>query len=578
MRLLRFFARAHPWRTAIMLGCLLLAGLAEGVSLSALLPLLGTVVGGGHVDSGAGASWLNGAVLRLLDAMALSATAEVLLVFIIAGTALKAGLVLLANRQIGFSVARIATELRVALIRALLATRWEYYVHARLGAFANAVTSEAARAADGYLRAATMCMLAVQAVVYAAVAMLVSWPATVAAVLGGAAIGAVLHRLIRVSRRAGARQTKLAASLLSRLTDTLRAVKPLKAMGRERLLGPLLESETQRLNRALELAVLSKAAMRAFQEPLIVIVLGAGIYGALTVLALPLATIIMLVVLSTRILDIGSKMQRELQDLVADVTAFDALQDLIRRTEAAREVKHGGAAPSLQHEVRLAAVEFAYDDQPVLRDASLAVPAGQLTVLTGPSGAGKTTVADLLIGLIEPRHGAVLVDGVPLHAIDLAAWRSMIGYVPQDGLLMHDSIAANVTLGDPTLSDADVNAALSAAGAHEFVAALPSGITTVVGERGLRLSGGQRQRIGLARALVRKPALLILDEATTALDRDTEAAICDTFRSLRGTMTILAICHGGRLNELADRVYRIDGGTIVPVALRPAYGSAAAGA
>jgi ATP-binding cassette subfamily C protein len=172
----------------------------------------------------------------------------------------------------------------------------------------------------------------------------------------------------------------------------------------------------------------------------------------------------------------------------------------------------------------------------------------------------------------------VLVDGVPLHAIDLAAWRSMIGYVPQDGLLMHDSIAANVTLGDPTLSDADVNAALSAAGAHEFVAALPSGIATVVGERGLRLSGGQRQRIALARALVRKPALLILDEATTALDRDTEAAICDTFRSLRGTMTILAICHGGRLNELADRVYRIDGGTIVPVALRPAYGSAAAGA
>jgi len=137
-------------------------------------------------------------------------------------------------------------------------------------------------------------------------------------VLGGAAIGAVMHRLIRVSRKAGARQTKLAASLLSQLTDALRAVKPLKAMGRERLLGPLLESETQHLNRALELAVLNKAAMRALQEPLMVIVLGAGIYAALTILTMPLATIIMLVLLSTRILDLVGKMQRELQDLVAD--------------------------------------------------------------------------------------------------------------------------------------------------------------------------------------------------------------------------------------------------------------------
>jgi len=125
---------------------------------------------------------------------------------------------------------------------------------------------------------------------------------------------------------------------------------------------------------------------------------------------------------------------------------------------------------------------------------------------------------------------------------------------------------------------ADVEAALHAAGAHEFVAALPNRLDTVVGERGLRLSGGQRQRIALARALVRKPALLILDEATTALDRDTEAGICDTFRRLRGSLTILAICHGGRLIEIADRVYRVDGGAIVPMALRPAYDAAATGA
>lgn len=575
MRLLRVCARAYPSRTAVMLVCLLLAGLAEGASLSGLLPLLGMAAGGASADSGGalGSSWLNGAVVGALRAVGLRPTAEVLLVLIVAGTVLKAGFVLLSNRQVGYNVAHIATDLRLSLIRALLVSRWDFYVHAPLGTFANAVASEAARAADAYLRATTMLMLLIQAAVYASVALLVSWRATLAALLGGALIAAVLHQLIRLSHHAGARQTKLGKSLLIRLTDALRAVKPLKAMGRERLLGPLLESETRRLNRALELEVLSKAAMRALQEPLTVVVLAAGIYGALTILGLPLATIIMLVLLSTRILDCFGKIQRELQDLVAAESAFDSLSELIRRTEAAREVKHRGCPPSLRHEVRLDAVQFAYDGNPVLRSASLAVPVGQLTVITGPSGAGKTTIADLVTGLITPLRGAVLIDGVPLSAVDLAQWRSMIGYVPQDALLTHDSIVVNVTLGARALTAVDVDAALRAAGAHEFVAALPDGVETIVGERGLRLSGGQRQRIALARALIRKPALLVLDEATTALDRDTEIGICDTFRGLRGRMTILAICHQGHLIEIADRVYCLDGGTIVPVQLRPSLGT-----
>ena len=575
MPLLRVFARTHPWRTAAMLSCLLLAGVAEGVSLSALLPLLGMAAGGASTGaaSGGGASWLNGAVIGTLHAVGLPPTAEVLLVLIIAGTVLKAGLVLLANRQVGYTVAQIATDLRLALIRALLRSRWEYYVHARLGAFANAVASEAARAADAYLRATTILMLVIQAAVYAGVACLISWPATLVAVLAGVAMAALLHRLVRVSHRAGTRQTKLGKSLVTQLVDGLRAVKPLKAMGRERLLGPLLEREAQRLNRAFELEMLSRAVMQTLQEPLIVAVLAAGVYGALTILALPIGTIIMLVLLSTRILDCFSKVQREMQDLAVNTSAFASLHAMTGEAEATREITHGGTPPALRRAVRLADVHFTYADAPVLRGASMDVPVGELTVLTGASGSGKTTIADLIIGLIQPRQGAVVIDDVPLSGLDLAGWRSMIGYVPQDALLMHDSIALNVTLGNPRLAAADVETALRAAGALDFVAALPHGIETVVGERGLRLSGGQRQRIALARALVHHPALLILDEATTALDAATEAAICETFRQLRGSLTILAICHHGHLIEIADQVYRVDAGTVVPVQLRPAYGT-----
>jgi ATP-binding cassette subfamily C protein len=578
MKLLRVLSRAYPWRTAAMVGCLLLAAIAEGASLAGLLPLLGMAAGTPGADlgsGGSGASWLSGAVMTALHRVGLSGSAEVLLAVIITGAALKAGLILLANQQVGYGVAQIATDLRLRLIRAILRTRWEYYVHAPLGLFANAMASEAARAADAYLRATTILMLLVQAAVYAAVACLVSWPATLAALVAGITMAIVLHRLVRISHRAGMRQTKLGRALLTRLTDSLRAVKPLKAMGRERWLGPLLEGDARRLNRALELEMLSKAVMQTLQEPLLVAVLAAGVYGALTVLSLPLATIIMLVLLSTRILDCLAKTQREMQDLAANASAFAALEELILQTEAAREIAHGGAAPVFERAVRLDAVCFAYDGAPVLDRASLTVPVGALTVLTGGSGSGKTTAADLIIGLLQPLSGDVLIDDIPLADIDVARWRSMIGYVPQDALLMHDSIAANVTLRDPAITAAEVEAALRAAGAEEFVRTLPRGSDTLVGERGLRLSGGQRQRIALARALVRNPALLILDEATTALDPATEADICNALGRLRGRTTILAICHHGRLIEIADQIYRVDAGTIVPVQLRPVVGAAA---
>jgi ATP-binding cassette subfamily C protein len=200
--------------------------------------------------------------------------------------------------------------------------------------------------------------------------------------------------------------------------------------------------------------------------------------------------------------------------------------------------------------------------QPVLQNADMVVPAGSLTVITGPSGAGKTTVVDLITGLLQPTTGDVRIDDVSLREIASREWRTRIGYVPQETLLLHQSVAHNVTLGDPTVPPGDVAAALRAAGAEEFVAELPEGSGTIVGERGLRLSGGQRQRLALARALVRKPMLLVLDEATTALDPATERSICETLRELRGSMTLIAICHHGYLVEVADLVYRVEGGRI----------------
>ena len=183
--------------------------------------------------------------------------------------------------------------------------------------------------------------------------------------------------------------------------------------------------------------------------------------------------------------------------------------------------------------------------------------------IVGNSDSGKTTLIDLITGLLQPRSGTILIDDTPVSELDIKAWRQMIGYVPQETQLLHDTVLHNVTLDDPGLCNADAERALKDAGAWEFVAALPEGMDSIVGERGEKLSGGQRQRIMIARALVHHPKLLILDEATSALDPGSEAAIRQTIQQLRGKLTLLAISHQTALIDAADRVYRLENGRAI---------------
>jgi ATP-binding cassette subfamily C protein len=190
----------------------------------------------------------------------------------------------------------------------------------------------------------------------------------------------------------------------------------------------------------------------------------------------------------------------------------------------------------------------------VLKGLNAHIPAGSFVAVHGESGSGKTTFADLVVGLHRPTEGRILVDGFPLGELDLGSWRRCIGYVPQELLLFSESIFLNVTLGDPAYSREDAETALRLAGAWDFVRAKPGGLDHPMGDRGTMVSGGQRQRIALARALVGRPSLLILDEVTTALDPDTELAICNTLKSLTSQVTILAISHQEAMRNAASQV------------------------
>lgn len=562
MRLLLTFLRAYPRRTAVLVVCLIAGGLAEGIGVSGLLPFLGRAASGEAAQNPTG---VEARIVALVRSLGFEPTMGTFLAIIVGGVSLKAVLTLIANRQAGYCVAHLATDLRIELLRALLGSRWHYYVGQRIGTFANSFATEAHRAAEAYLKATTILSMSVQSLVYLAVALLISWKAAALAVGGGLVMGVLLHQLVNMSKRAGGKQTILMKDTVARLTDLLQSIKPLKAMGRERLVAPLIDHDVQRLNRVLRKKVLSRTAFKSLQDPAIFIFLAVGVFAAVNYAEMALPSVIMLALLSERIISSSWKIQREYQEMVVDESAYWSIRETIESASEQKEVLAGTVAPHLRHEIVLAGVRFAYADRTILDGVEMVIPAGDITVILGPSGAGKTTLVDLIVGLAAPQAGEVRVDGVPLRELDSARWREIIGYVPQDTLLLHDTIRINVSLGDPDIDDADVREALAAAGMSDTVAALPEGIETVVGERGLRLSGGQRQRIALARALVRKPDLLILDEATTSLDPVTEAEICASLRRLRGRVTLLAICHQGAIIEMADRAYRLEGGRARPI-------------
>jgi len=265
------------------------------------------------------------------------------------------------------------------------------------------------------------------------------------------------------------------------------------------------------------------------------------------------------------------------QRLLWPMTRLADMSDLYQRSMASVErvmnlvetpvkISYAGApiAPGdVKGELRFDDVDFSYGDAPTLQGISLCILPGQTIAFVGSTGGGKSTLVKLLLRFYEPTRGVIRLDGRPIGELDLQALRRCIGYVAQDSFLADATAAQNISYGLSDVSRADVVAAAEAAEAHDFISELPNGYDTEVGERGQKLSGGQRQRIALARAIVRNPRILVLDEATSAVDNETEAAIQRSLERLVVGRTSLIIAHRLSTVRRADCINVLDGGRIV---------------
>ena len=562
MRLMLSFFRAYRGPTLLMLLALLLSGLAEGIGLSALLPALNIALGTGRMDTGAAdLSGYEAVIVDVLHSVGIGTTLGNMLLLVLLAMSLKSVFLLLAQRQVGYTAAQVGTDLRLDMLRAILRSRWEYFLHQPAGRLTNSLATEAERASQSFVHGAAAITFLIQSTIYAAVAFALSWQASLVAIVAGSIVIGLSHFLVRITRRAGRRQTRLLTSLIGKLTDTLASVKAMKAMAREGQADSVLASDTGKLNQALRRQVLAAAALNSGQELMFAGFICLGIYVALGIYDMQLPTVMVLVVALGRAFSFLGKVQKQYQKLAQGESAYWAMLESIDAARSAAESDGGSVPPALSQSIRFEQVNFSYGHHaPVFKGLDLDIPAGRLSTLVGPSGTGKTTLVDLTIGLLQPTGGVIRIDGEPLSGMDLRAWRRQIGYVPQDTVLLHSSIRDNITLGDPDLTPQALEQALRDAGAWDFVQALPEGVDTVVGERGGKLSGGQRQRVVIARALINQPRLLILDEATSALDPDSEQAVRQTMESLKGRITLLAISHNRGLVEAADCLYRLRDG------------------
>ena len=422
--------------------------------------------------------------------------------------------------------------------------------------------NQAEIAGQSYITSIEILASIVQVIAYLSVAFIISYEIALIAIATSLILFLIFKKFITYSKQLGKENVSLSIQITSQITDNSRCIKSLKAMARESHMNALLDSYTKKLRSVSKKSTTVAESLDMLQEIFLMGAIVLTLYFSFQYLDLPLEFAIILVYIYLRTMKMFGKIQRQLQQFAVNANCYEQVLKYISVAQEYREDRTGTLQHSLTGNIRLENVCFSYNEKQILNNASATIFHNKINSIVGSSGAGKTTLVDLVCGLYMPTAGEIFVDNVPLSGIDIRHWRKQIGYVVQEVTLLNSSIRENITLGDTSISDQQVRLALHKAHAESFVNSLPDGIDTITGESGAKMSGGQRQRILIARALVHSPRLLILDEATSALDSKTELLLSEVFKELSEDITIISISHRPAMVEISDQVIELSNGKL----------------
>ncbi len=554
---------AYSWAIPAIVSLGILASLFEGVGISLFIPLLQTLSA-----SNAQAIQQNvflGFLDRIFSSIAPNDRFFIIAAFIFACVLLKSVLIYTHSALFSWLNSRIAHRLRSGIFRQLLNVSYGYLEKQDTGKFMNTLATETWQTSRALSVLVGLMIDTCTVLVFTAFLLLISWRLTILVGAAIVVISLLIQWLTRHVKLFGQAAVEANQHLSERVWEGFGGLRMIRAFGREAY-------EQARFDRA------SKQVRHTFLQ---LELLGGLVAPLSETLSAALLLIILVVALS--------ESQANLPTLLTFVFILYRLQPKVKQIDASRVALIGLSSSvadvnalldtsdkpylisgttrfdRLQHGIEFDAVAFRYNEQdsPAIADVRLMIPQGKTTALVGPSGAGKSTLIGLLCRFFDPSDGEIYVDQAPLRQLQIQSWRDRMAIVSQDVYLFSTTIRDNIAYGRLEATDAEIEAAAKLANAHEFIEQLPYGYETRVGDRGVRLSGGQRQRIALARAIVRDPDILILDEATNALDSIAENLIQDALTTLSQNRTVIVIAHRLSTIAQADQIIVLNQGRIV---------------
>ncbi|MCD6306249.1 MAG: ABC transporter ATP-binding protein [Deltaproteobacteria bacterium] len=555
--------RLHPWAIPAIIGLGALSSLAEGFGISLFIPFLnGMEQPAFHPDTGI---WLADTLAGLFNHVAPAHRLMVIAWFIFGAILLKALLSFSTTALFAWLDMHAAHRLRSCLFNRILRVEYGFIEASPSGKLYNTLATETWRTRDALETLVDLIISLCMIVVYTALLLLISWKLTVLVIIFMSMISVLVRVLNRYVKNLSSKLTHTNALFYKRMVQALEGMKVVRAFGRE----PYEQNRFNKASEGISRLVMKLTLAAGLVNPVYEILAGGLlVYVLFTALRTPAGLTALLVFIF-----ILYRLQPKIKELDEQCIKLSSLSASV--ADVMSLLDHAAIHPSspssgnvpvqdLKKGIHLHHVSFYYPNskRPALRDVSISIEQARATALVGPSGGGKSTLIKLVLRLYDPTEGEILVDDRPLRQLDLALWRKQIAMVSQDVYLFDATVRENIAYGRLDADPDEIVEAARQADAHGFISQLPDGYDTQIGERGVRLSGGQQQRIAMARAFLRKPQILILDEPTSVLDTISESLIQDAIQSLRQECTVLIVAHRLSTIQQADHIVVLEQGRV----------------
>jgi ATP-binding cassette subfamily C protein len=549
------------WRFPVLVAWTALVGLTEGLSVILLLPLLSRV----GVAAGSSQGLVTGLINKSLAFIGATEPLPILgVIFIVAG--LQAVLTIALNWWSVKLARHYQSRRQLEMFSAFMRAKWSFITARKAGEMTNAIVTESERLGRAFTILLSLVGSLVVALIYLILSLLIAWQVTLCLIACAGIAALAMVQLYRKGYEAGRSLAPLDAELQSALNEQFAGAKFIKASGIDDRSSTLIAPLVQKLEDANTFAGAAPGTVRGVLEFTGLIGLAIILVLASEGMGVAAGNIVIVLALFGRLFPRLTAVQAQMHYLTGNLHAIEVIDQLQEAARAEAERQDTSVAPlkvDLPTTLSIRNLQVRLGERIVLDQINLVLPIPGVLAVVGRSGAGKSTLVHTLLGLVDTSAGSIRLGDHEFAAAPLRAWRRAIGYVPQETILFHASIRDNLTLVKPDASQAEIESATRRAHAYDFIAAWPEGFDTIIGDQGVKLSGGQRQRLGIARALLTNPRLLLMDEAMSALDTESEAELLRTIVDLRQEMGILIVAHRLGAVRTADNICVLDAGRVV---------------